>query len=213
MAVEQSRDTTDQNTAGPQSALEALKAFKEVQERRIAHWKEYDEALEHYERTNLNAETRDDADEEEETTSTSQTQQVPHRCGPQPGSHSSNGTSASHNDHYHSVALPMTDEIFSKILSLVTSGLLDCSHSARTIETELRTALQRPDLARMVGQVQDHENSVLRKIVERDQTKRIAKLEGRDLNDAIQFSNQQINQARERIQESMEDIAAEMAEL
>lgn len=179
----------------------------------MAHWKEYDEALEHYERTNLNTENRNDVDEEENPTSTSQTQQVPHRCGPQPGSHASNGTSSSHNDHYHSVALPMTDEIFSKILSLVTSGLLDCSHSARAIETELRTALQRPDLARMVGKVQDHENVVLRNIVERDQNKRIAKLEGRDLTDVIQQSNQQVDQARERIQESMEDIAAEMAEL
>jgi len=177
--------------------------YQEVQERRVAHWKEYDEALEHYERTNLNVENNNTPEEDEE--STSQTQQIQHRCGPQTNSHSSN--------HYHSVELPMTDAVFSKILALVTSGLLDCSHSARAIETELKTALQRTDLARLVGQVQDQENIVLRKVVERDQNKRIAKIEGRDLNDVIQQSNQQINQARERIQEKMEDIAAEMAEL
>lgn len=161
----------------------------------------------------MNAESNNAIEDKEETSISSQTQQTPHRCGAQPNSHTAIGTTSSHNDHYHSVALPMTDAIFSKILALVTSGLLDCSHSARAIETELRTALQRPDLARMVGQVQDEENVVLRSVVERDQNKRIAKLEGRDLTDVIQQSNQQINQARERIQGSMEDIAAEMAEL
>lgn len=192
-----------------------MNQIKEVQERRVAHWKEYDEALEHYERTNLNVIESEEVapGNEEEIESSVHSQQISHRCGPQPTSHLTNGSSTAHNDHYHSVALPMTDAIFSKILALVTSGLLDCSHSVRAIETELRTALQRPDLARMVGHVQDDENKVLRNTVERDQNKRLAKMEGRDLTDVIGQSNEQIKQARERIQESMEEISAEMAEL
>lgn len=247
--------------SGPATAVEALQAFRETQERRVAHWKEYEEALGIYERTNLNARAEadrsgaNDSDSSEwsraalngrtpqkngtehgETAEGASASSAAiaaaaargaagHRCGAPPSSASEDvgdGSAASGGgvgdgdggNHYHSVELPMTDEIFNKVLSLVTSGLLDCSHAVRTVETELRTALGRPDLARLVGRVQDLENAVLRSVVERDQTKRRAKVEGRDLSteDMLRL-DAAIRENRAEIQETMGDIGAEMAEL
>lgn len=105
----------------------------------------------------------------------------------------------------------MSDEIYAKILSLVTSGLLDCSHSVRAIETELRSALNRPDLALLVGRVQDLENSVLRNIVERDQSKRRASLQDREVGDELNQLDDRIQSDRASIQETMDEIQGEIA--
>lgn len=193
--------TNDMNrfeaVAGPSSVREALDEFKEVQSRRVAHWKEYEEAMAHYERTDLPQYGKE-----------AQSDDKAHRCGAPP---SSDGRPAS--DHYRSAALPMTDAILSKVMSLVTSGLLDCSHCVRTIETELRGNLRSSQLADLVGNVQDQENKVLRTIVQRDQNKRIGKLEGRDMSEDIQQANEEVIVLRRGIQDLMSEINAELADL
>lgn len=181
----------------------------------MAHWKEYDEALEHYERTNLFADENISVAGQEQASAKHPVENggqatTGHRCG---SSHVPAASGMGTPGHYHSVALPMSDAIFSKVLALVTSGLLDCSHSVRAVETEMRTTLARPDLASLVGQVQGMENGVLRHIVERDQNKRIAKVEGRDLSAVITQHDQAVQQQRSLIQDVMAEINAEMAEL
>lgn len=198
-------------TAGPSTALEALQAFKEAQERRVAHWQEYDEAMRHY----------DDSTPRLQQASSNDAGEI--RTGPTPSSEAAStsgqgqgrGRGCGHgsSSHYDEGPLPISDELMAKILSLVTSGLLDCSHTVRTVETELRTALSRSDLADLVGKVQALENTVLRSIVERDQNKRRARLEARDLDADIQASEATVRQTRQEIAEVMTEINAEMAEL
>lgn len=195
--------------AGPSTPREALDEFKKVQSRRVAHWKEYDEALEHYERTNVAADDAQQHAHQQLTGSSSGAAASTHRCGVSAHDAQPPGRS----DHYHTVELPMTDSIFAKIVSLVTSGLLDCSHCVRAIETELRTQLGREDLASLVGKVQDIENRVLRTIVQRDQNRRIGKVEGRDMSESIAQANSDISSLRRDIQDSMEEINAEIADL
>jgi hypothetical protein len=177
--------------AGPSSVRDAVKAFKDAQEQRVNHWKEYDEAVALYHQ--------------------------------QPRSISTNGssilttaaaTAAAESGHYHTDPLPITDDVFVKILALVTSGLLDSSHSVRAIETELRTRFNQPLLADLIGKIQDLENAVLRSIVQRDRTIRKANVEGRDIHDGdIQQKNLTIQNCRQEIQELMTEVNAEVAEM
>lgn len=108
----------------------------------------------------------------------------------------------------------MTDGVFTKILSLVTSGLLDSSHCVRAVETELRSRFNQSTLAGYVGQVQNLENKVLRCIVERDQSKRTAMVEGRDVDEeSLRQKDASVREYRQEIQDLMAEINAEVAEL
>lgn len=177
--------------AGPPNVQEAIKAFKDAQEQRVNHWKEYDEAIAIF--TAQQESTHSDRRNGSMTTPMT------------------NGTSSG---HYQSEALPMTEDIFTKIVSLVTSGLLDSSHIVRAIETELRTRFHEVQLADLVGKVQDLENKVLRNIVQRDQIVRSAQLEGRqEDHESINRYNHEVQDYREEIQELMSEINAEVAEL
>ena len=174
--------------AGPSSVLDAVKAFKDAQEQRVNHWREYDEALALYQ---------------------SSSQQTPplasrgaHVDGANPGG-----------SHYRSEPLPMTDDIFAKVLSLVTSGLLDSSHSVRAVETELRSRFKQERLASLVGQVQDAENAVLRCIVQRDQEWRRADVQGRDHSGGSGQQDAAVQTHRQQIQDLMDEINAEVAEM
>lgn len=196
--------------AGPPNVLEAIKAFKDAQEQRVNHWKEYDEAVALYEKDQhqmtSTSITHPVLEREERSGNVGETAAAAageRRCR--------NGASSG---HYHTDPLPMTDDIFAKILSLVTSGLLDSSHSVRTVETELRSRFHQNALADMVGQVQDLENQVLRKIVQRDQDKRKAVVEGRDTDqEALRQQDAAIRDCRQQIQELITEINAEVAEM
>jgi hypothetical protein len=182
-----------QEAGGPPTVFEAVKAFKDAQEQRVNHWKEYDEAIALYQKgSTTNAEDTD-------TTPSNEIRKA-------------SGSSSA--EHYRTEPIPMTDEIFTKILSLVTSGLLDSSHCVRAVETELRSRFNQATLADYVGKVQDLENIVLRTIVERDQTRRSAMVEGRDVDeDSLRQKDQSIQANRQEIQDLMAEINAEVAEL
>lgn len=185
-----------QESSGPSSVFEAIKAFKDAQEQRVNHWKEYDEAIALYQTsTNADAASTSPLNNGSAATTT-------------------NGARLTESNHYRTEALPMTDEIFTKILSLVTSGLLDSSHCVRAVETELRTRFNQVTIANYIGQVQDLENKVLRSIVERDQSKRTAMVEGRDIDDeSLRQKDKNVTVYRQEIQELMAEINAEVAEL
>lgn len=171
----------------------------------MAHWKEYDEAQEHYARSSNQHVDRPEAREHHRHDASEHWGRQ--RCAPSLGQQRAHSNDA----NYATVVTPMSDEIYAKILSLVTSGLLDCSHSVRAIETELRSALNRPDLALLVGRVQDLENSVLRNIVERDQSKRRASLQDREVGDELNQLDDRIQSDRASIQETMDEIQGEIA--
>lgn len=190
--------------AGPPNVLEVIKAFKDAQEQRVNHWKEYDKAIALYEKDQHQSCTINQTVQEEGGSNNGDGSTAGGRC--------SHG--ASSNGHYHTDPLPMSDDIFAKILSLVTSGLLDSSHSVRAVETELRSRFHQNQLADLVGQVQDLENKVLRKIVQRDQDNRKAALEGRDIDQkALRQQDSAIQDCRQEIQELVAEINAEVAEM
>jgi hypothetical protein len=191
--------TTMAQEAGPPSVFEAIKAFRSAQEQRVNHWKEYDEAIALYQHSTTT--------EGGQADTASLAAEAPPSLN---GSSSSNGASG----HYRTEAMPMTDDIFTKILSLVTSGLLDSSHCVRAVETELRSRFNQPTLANYVGQVQDLENKVLRCIVERDQTKRTAMVQGRDIDrESLRQKDANVREYRQEIQDLIAEINAEVAEL
>lgn len=175
--------------AGPPTVFEAVKAFQRAQEQRVSHWREYDDAIALY----------------QHSTNTE---------GGQASTAAHSPTKGTRSAHYHTEAMPMTDGVFTKILSLVTSGLLDSSHCVRAVETELRSRFNQSTLAGYVGQVQNLENKVLRCIVERDQSKRTAMVEGRDVDEeSLRQKDASVREYRQEIQDLMAEINAEVAEL
>ncbi|UZJ57159.1 hypothetical protein CBS101457_006479 [Exobasidium rhododendri] len=187
--------------AGPSSIQDAVKAFKDAQEQRVNHWKEYDEAMALYQQQSRS------------TLASTTSNQTPSNgnLGAAAAAAAAAGESSG---HYHAEVVPLTDDVFVKILALVTSGLLDSSHIVRAIETELRTRFNQRLLADLVGHIQDLENAVLRSIVRRDQSIRTANVEGRNIHDSdIQQENLAVQNHRQEIQELMAEINAEMAEM
>lgn len=220
---------------GAPSVLAALQTFKATQERRVATWSEYEDAIRvhlntsqsnssHVESQNDAGERRTKDDEENDQISSSQ--------GLQECSHS-HGNGASH-DHYQSPQ-SINNNVMSEILRLVTSSLLDCSHESRVIQTELETKFQRKDLSDLVGRIQDLENKLLRNIVERDQIRKIDQLrkeegqvdedqegEGLSLEERekkledekkVEKLEKEIGGIKEEIEDQMMEIRAELAEL
>lgn len=70
-----------------------------------------------------------------------------------------------------------SDGLITRIVSLVTSGLLDCAHETRALSLEVRHGShygeRRAELADQVDAVQEAENDVLRKVVRRDQARKV----------------------------------------
>ena len=242
--------------------LEALQAFKQAQERRVAHWAEYEEAMKAFFEPSAGQKSDADADEEEESGAST----IRRRRGPINGSQNleeSTEGSASNDQHTHYDAqLRTLDEgVMSQILRLVTTGLLECSHEVRAIQIELaapRSAdatsplgamddgaevrstpsitgtaagegemslkspqprpaeLIRPDLAAIIGSVQDLENALLRQIVQRDQARRLERIESDSVTNTsedIAQAQREIARIKGEITEKMQEINAEMAEL
>lgn len=200
--------TSERFPAPPTDTLSILKTFMETQERRVNLWKEYEEAMEGH------LTSREELPSEEAAAAASTaTHSHDH------GHYDSTGTRVSLQD----------SDLMTRIISLVTSGLLDCSHETRTIATQLSSnddgdgdgaaaARLRPDLARLIGKIQDTENAVLRAIVKRDTIRRTAKGEERELTaqeqQEVQELTAQVKTLRdEKIQEYVDDIRAEMTDL
>ncbi|PWN30016.1 hypothetical protein BDZ90DRAFT_229053 [Jaminaea rosea] len=155
----------------PKDLLSVLKTFMATQDRRVSLWKEYEEAMEgHLKAKQEQKERGVDLNEDE-------------AAAPTTNGHHANGDHApvSGEGHYATTTVPLSsDNLISRIVSLVTTGLLDCAHETRSLSLELRhnESFARPDLARMVDGVQEAENEVLRKVVKRDQVRRVLVTQG-----------------------------------
>ncbi|CAO1621008.1 unnamed protein product [Sympodiomycopsis kandeliae] len=191
--------TRDRFPAPPKSLLTILETFMETQERRVNLWKEYQEAMEGH----LN-----------------------HSEVPPPAS---NVDSEHYNsDENHKVSL-QDSNLMTRIISLVTSGLLDCSHETRTIALQLKDHSESEStdqedkalslrLSGIINKVQDTENEILKAIVRRDTIRRVAKGEQRILNSEQEAEVQEIDDTvkqlrEEKVQEYVDDIRAEMTDL
>lgn len=195
------------------SAFTALKAVKSTQEKRVAFWAEYEDALGAHLAVPLSeggesgrgeregAGARDPDGEGQELAN-----------GSVSGHGHDHGHGHSHG-HYDPPPRGLDDVVMVEVLRLVTQGLLDCSHTLRTLETELRTTLARPDLARLAGQIQDGENELLRTTVRRDQLRKVARLEERDAEEEVRALDGEVKRLRESIGELMQEVNAEMAEM
>ncbi len=237
----------------PTTLLQALQAFKEAQARRVAHWQEYEEAMKAFfkdadlaaggsssggsgssnTRGPVNGSRNNDAADEPSNTTAAE---------------AAHAHSHSHS-HYDPPPRSIDDGVMTQILRLVTSGLLECSHEVRAIQIELggptssssstaaaadaagttaetgasSTQFNRPDLAKLVGSVQDLENALLRKIVQRDQARRLASLaspsaeadaDGNGSKEAeVRQAQRDIAGIKEEINEKMQEVNAEIAEL
>lgn len=172
----------------PHNALSVLKTFMETQQRRVNHWKEYDEAIEEHLKQVVQpprrpsgtadlGELQSASGREAEPAVEGQGEDAQQGSNARPLVNRHDGQHRHAHSHYESTPQPLDDELVARVISLVTSGLLDCGHETRAIELELtHSANLQPDgapLGRLIGQVQDRENEVLRKVVKRDQIRRV----------------------------------------
>lgn len=104
----------------------------------------------------------------------------------------------------------MTDADLARVLALVTAGLIDAAHSARTCAVALSSSSSEPQLAKLVNEIQDAENELLRCTVEAERKKRGDS--ERDETHEIQELEGKIEEAKERIMEGMQEVRAEIAE-
>lgn len=182
----------------PRSLLTILRTFMDTQQRRVNLWNEYDEAMEGHIKANADtASTNGSQHAEQQTTESVPANDASATSPHEPQSHhehSANGGCAhTGSGHYQSTPLPLSNpDLMTRIISLVTSGLLDCAHETRAIALELAsptsqteagsdqateapsddgTAADRARLSLLVNSVQDCENVVLRSIVQRDQAR------------------------------------------
>lgn len=199
--------TNDIDSEAPSTPLELLKAVKEVQERRISVWREYDDAFSTY----LNPSSSIDN-------------------GPVNGSQ--NGSSASNADGQTATGIgcagcstspiPLSEDLLAQILQITTQALIECSHRVRAIQTELAHSTV-PDLAGLVDRIQGKENALLRKVVERDQLRKTTlKPQGREngahrveagAQERIKELDRDVQAIRAEVGELMQEVYAELAEL
>lgn len=186
--------------------LELLKAVKEVQERRIAVWREYDDAFHSFlhpptspstgpvngSLNNLDADTL---------------------AGAESGSGSGSGRGCAGCSRS---AIPLTEDLLAQIVQLTTQALIECAHRLRSIQTELAHS-NMPNLAALVDRIQTKENTLLRTVVHRDQLRKtsLKPVSAQDQTD-IDTSNDDQDETRKRIaafDESIHQTRAELAEL
>ncbi|PWN98895.1 hypothetical protein FA09DRAFT_329375 [Tilletiopsis washingtonensis] len=182
---------------------ELLRAFFAAQQRRRAHWAEYDEAF-----AALAASASPGA---HPTAAAPEHAAEAGACGCVAASH---------------VAAPLREQDLPRILALITAGLLDASHEVRTCATALRSlsssssssssasasASSAParHCAELLDAVQDAENAVLRAIVARDSARRD---KVRDRSEEIAQCEREVGDKRRDIEELCAEVRAEMAEL
>jgi len=198
--------------AGPSSTpLELLKAVKEVQERRVAVWREYDDAFD----TFLDPSSSSSSTTAGPVNGSQNTASHPHPTTDENLGRGCAGCSTS--------TIPLTEDLLAQIMQITTQALIECGHRLRTIQTELAHSTS-PELARLVDQIQAKENALLRAVVGRDQLRKTtlkpAEAEGgleRDdageAEERIREMDEDVKEIRAEIGELMQEIYAESVEL
>ncbi|EST05866.2 hypothetical protein PSEUBRA_004914 [Kalmanozyma brasiliensis GHG001] len=189
----------------PSSPLELLKAVKEVQERRIAVWHEYDDAFDTF-LSHVPSSPSDPING-----SQNDAPSAPHDANEE-----STGRCAG----CSTTTVPLSDRLLAQIMQITTQGLIECGHRLRAIQTELAHS-NAPQLAPLVDAIQNRENTVLRKVVERDQLRKttLKPEDGqveRDEDEArerIKALDEEVKLVRTEIAELMQEVYAESVEL
>ena len=203
--------TSGKSSIAPKAAgstpLDLLKAVKEVQERRVSVWREYDDAFDTFLYPPSSASTV-----------------PPPINGPQnnadhnPSETESAGRGCS---ACSSTTIPLSEDLLAQILQITTQALIECGHRLRTIQTELSHSSS-PNLANLVDCIQSQENALLRSVVQRDQLRKtlIKPMEGESVRDDADEAKAKIAELqatvksiRDEIGELMQDVYAESLEL
>lgn len=193
---------TNSNGVTASTPLELLKAVKEVQERRVAVWREYDDAFDTF-------------------LSPSSSSSLPvngSQHNPDPVSYAE--TSGRGCAGCSTTTIPLSEDLLAQIMQITTQALIECSHRLRIIQTELNHS-SAPHLARLVDAVQLKENALLRNVVQRDQLRKttlrpaLGEVE-RDDEEArgrIAQLDGEVKSVRGEIAELMQEVYAEGVEL
>ncbi|SJX66123.1 uncharacterized protein SRS1_13557 [Sporisorium reilianum f. sp. reilianum] len=210
-AIGATQDSTE--SAGASTPLELLKAVKEVQERRISVWREYDDAFD----TFLHPTAPSSA---QAPVNGSQNNAHPHSTAETSASEhdSSNGRGCA---GCSSTTVPLSADLLAQILQITTQALIECGHRLRTIQTELAHSAA-PSLATLVDRIQTKENALLRSVVQRDQLRKTTLMPtegGAERDDSgeaaerIAQLDETVKEIRVEIAELMQEVYAESVEL
>ncbi len=197
-----SSSTPSSNGESASTPLELLKAVKEVQERRVAVWREYDDAFDTF-------------------LSPSSSSSLPvngsqNNPDPIPTSDSSGRGCAG----CSTTTIPLSEDLLAQIMQITTQALIECSHRLRSIQTELDHS-SAPHLARLVDAVQTKENALLRSVVQRDQLRKTTlkpaagevERDDEEAKSRIAQLDGDVKSVRGEIAELMQEVYAESVEL
>jgi hypothetical protein len=198
--------------ASGSTPFELLRAVKEVQERRISVWREYDDAFD----TFLSP------------TSTSGPVNGSQNPTPTPIDHEvdaegSNGVANGGRGcaGCSTATVPLTEELLAQILQITTQALIECGHRLRTIQTELAHS-SAPQLATLADRIQTRENALLRATVQRDQLRKSvlkpntdspAQTDEDEARQSIASLDAQVQQTKADLADLMQEVYAEIVEL
>ncbi|SNX83491.1 uncharacterized protein MEPE_02198 [Melanopsichium pennsylvanicum] len=212
-------DTNHVDNATASTPLELLKAVKEVQERRIAIWREYDDAF----NTFLDPSSSSSSSSFLSNTkpvngslnipfsSSSSSQSVSHSWSIQDQTVENNGPRCV---DCSNTTVPISENLLVQILQITTQALIECGHRLRTIQTELNHS-SAPKLGLLVDKIQINENKLLRCIVHRDQLRKLTLNSDQHQHEksTITQLDQQVNLFRQQLSELIQDVYAESVEL
>ncbi|PWZ01522.1 hypothetical protein BCV70DRAFT_198954 [Testicularia cyperi] len=216
--------------------LELLRAVKEVQERRVAVWKEYEDAFELFLhppssiasgpvngsqngvlinddiagsssiRVESNGAEGDGAEHNHSASASTSASVSASTSDPR---ETGRGCGACASTSSAQAAPGISSDLMSQILQITTQALIECSHRLRSIQTELQHSSV-SHLAHIVDAIQSEENSLLRSTVARDQLRQQSSASSSSSSSSSSISD---SQAMEKIAELQQDIHHARAEI
>ncbi|TKY86063.1 hypothetical protein EX895_004888 [Sporisorium graminicola] len=200
-ATDSAQDSND--TATVSTPLELLKAVREVQERRISVWREYDDAFDTFLNPTNSSTIQAPVNGSHNNSDTHSTAEPS-----APGSGPSTGRGCA---GCSSTTVPLSADLLAQILQITTQALIECGHRLRTIQTELAHS-DSPSLATLVDQIQLKENALLRSVVQRDQLRKTTLKPSED-DEAERDDGEEARAKIAQLDEAVKEIRAEITEL
>ncbi|GAA5981680.1 hypothetical protein JCM10908_004564 [Rhodotorula pacifica] len=109
---------------------------------------------------------------------------------------------------------PPTEQELQQVLQIAFGGLVEVKEQAKLVVQELEERWGRSDLARMVSGIEDDESARIKATLERDQLRRLQTLQPElEFASSIQEKDAVRNALASQIQEQLQDVHAEIADL
>lgn len=207
-----SNGTTEASASS--TPLELLKAVKEVQERRISVWREYDDAFDTFLNPSSTSSSSGPVNGSLNTDS--------HPSHPSQSTSSESNTTSGRCSGCSTTPIPLSEDLLAQIVQITTQALIECSHRLRSIQTELSHSPS-PNLATLADRIQTKENALLRTIVQRDQLRKTTlkpfqettngDRDEAEAKETIARLDQEVKKTRREIAELMQEVYAESLEL